>query len=75
MYDSNVQLDHILIIKGCLQSVFDVYLNYISIEKHYDVSPSQDYCMCELYHIEKCLDNVEYCELVSTDIVMLFIYF
>jgi len=31
--------------------------------------------MCELYHVERCLDNMEFRELVSTDIVMLFIDF
>jgi len=31
--------------------------------------------MCELYHVEKCLDHMEYRELVSTDIIVFFIYF
>jgi len=34
VYDSNLTLDNILITEGYLQSVFDVYLSYMSVEKY-----------------------------------------
>jgi len=30
--------------------------------------------MCELSHVEKCLDNMENRKLVSTAVIMIFIY-
>jgi len=43
--------------------VFDVYLNYPSVDKYYNMSPGRDYYMCELYHVEKRPSIMEHREL------------
>ena len=66
VYDWIIKLANILIVEKNLQSVFDLYIIYIPNEKYWNFSLSWDYFMCELSHVEKRLNIMEYVGLVST---------